>query len=156
MTIPNQKKERVWNDPPIPGELSPKVESPVPKTGFVEFLKQILFVEKTPVWFIVATLMFYLNSIILYEVIPALIKYRDPSYQINSLLYNTYGGAITLLFIYFWIAYFVDYRIPRVLKTNEMYEKQPHSYKLGYFLGCVAIGFISLAIIFFVLNGGKF
>ena len=89
--IPGQKKERVWDDPPIPGE-TPKVKSQTtPHLGFVEFLKQILFVDKTPMWFIIATLMFYLQSIILYEVIPALIKYRDPSYQINQFIYNVYN-----------------------------------------------------------------
>ena len=156
--IPGQKKEREWNDPPIPGETPPEAKSTIPTASptFAGFLNKILFLDKTPVWFIIVTFVFYFNSIVLYEVVPALIRYRAPTYEINSLIWATEGWLITLLFIYFWIAYFVDYRIPHVIKTNEVYDKQPTSYKIGYFIGSIIIGFILMALFFFVMNGGKF
>ena len=156
--IPGQKKEREWNDPPIPGDPVKEVVTTATTTarsGFVEFLKRVVFVEKTPVWFIIATFVYYLNAIILYEVVPALMKFRSSTYEINSLVWSIEGWLITILFIYFWIAYFIDYRIPNILKTNEMIEKQSGSYRIGYFIGSIVVGFILMGLFFYMMNGGN-
>jgi hypothetical protein len=152
MTIPNQKKERIWNDPPTIDNDETTKEI----TTLKEWLIKIFVTEKCPLYFSITQLLFWSISAFLYQIIPSWIKYASeyknythtyPQWSLISLEFII-PTLLAMLLISGYLGYLIDWKIPHMKKINNKLQKSK-SFKSGYYFGIMI--YVILIIIFLSL-----